>query len=182
MPDIIADNVVVTIDYILRNGGGDVLDRSEDEPLSYLHGHQNIVPGLEAALAGKKKGDMVKVAVPPEEGYGVRDPNAVRAIERDTFPPEAELRPGIQFVAELEDGEHMPMWVVAVDAEHVHVDMNHPLAGETLHFEVTVVELRDATHDELSHGHPHGRDGHEGHDHHEHHDHHDHHDHEHHNH
>src|SRR5512139_3524218 len=114
MPEIVADNVVVTIAYTLRNAGGDILDSSEgDEPLSYLHGHQNIVPGLEAALTGKKQGEIVKVAVPPEEGYGVRDPNAVRQLERGAFPPDAELRPGLQFIAELEDGEHMPMWVVA---------------------------------------------------------------------
>ena len=163
-PEIIADDVVVTIEYTLRNAGGEVLDSSDgDEPLSYLHGYQNIVPGLEAALTGKKKGDVVKIAVPPEEGYGVRDPAAVRELERDAFPPDADLRPGIQFVAELEDGEHMPMWVLAVDDEHVHIDMNHPLAGETLHFEVTVLELRMASPNEVQHGHPHGRDGHDHH-------------------
>jgi FKBP-type peptidyl-prolyl cis-trans isomerase SlyD len=165
-PEIIADDVVVTIDYTLRNTAGQVLDSSKgDEPLSYLHGHQNIVPGLESALTGKKKGDVVKVAVAPEEGYGPRDPAAVRALGRDAFPPEADLRVGVQFVAELEDGEHVAMWVVGVDDEHVHIDMNHPLAGETLHFEVEVVELRQANDNELTHGHPHGRDGNQHHHH-----------------
>lgn len=166
MPDLIADNVVVTIEYTLRNTGGEVLDSStSDEPLTYLHGHQNIVPGLESALTGKRKGDVVKIAVPPEEGYGLRDPSGVRQLEREAFPPDADLFPGVSFVAELEDGEHMPMWVTAVDDNFVHIDMNHPLAGETLHFEVTVVDLRDALPNELAHGHPHGRHGHEHHHH-----------------
>lgn len=166
MPDIIADNVVVTIEYTLRNTGGEVLDSSTpDEPLTYLHGHQNIVPGLESALTGKRKGETVQIAVPPEEGYGARDPSGVRQLERAAFPPDADLFPGVSFVAELEDGEHMPMWVTAVDDDFVHIDMNHPLAGETLHFEVTVVELRDALPNELAHGHPHGRHGHEHHHH-----------------
>lgn len=164
-PEIIAADVVVTIEYTLRNTGGEVLDSSGDEPLSYLHGHENIVPGLEAALTGKKKGDQVKVAVPPAEGYGERDPSAVRQLERDAFPPDAELVPGMQFVAELEDGEHMPMWVLGVTDEHIEIDMNHPLAGETLHFDVTIVELRKANPNELQHGHPHGRDGHSHHHH-----------------
>jgi FKBP-type peptidyl-prolyl cis-trans isomerase SlyD len=166
MPEHIADDVVVTIDYILRNTAGDILDRSEGEDLlTYLHGHQNIVTGLEAALAGKKVGDIVKVAVPPEDGYGLRDPEGVRQLERAAFPPEAQLSPGDQFTAELEDDQLVPLWVVAVDEEFVHVDLNHPLAGETLHFEVTVVELRDALANELAHGHPHGRHGHDHHHH-----------------
>lgn len=166
MPETIADNVVVTIEYTLKNTAGEVLDSSVgDEPLTYLQGHQNIVPGLEGALVGKKVGDVVNVAVPPEEGYGVRDPSGLRQIERDAFPEDAELEPGTQFTAELEDDEVVPLWIVAVDDDFVHVDMNHPLAGETLHFEVKVLELRDAHANELAHGHPHGRDGHSHHHH-----------------
>jgi FKBP-type peptidyl-prolyl cis-trans isomerase SlyD len=166
MPETIADNVVVTIEYTLKNSAGEVLDSSVgDEPLTYLHGHQNIVPGLEGALAGKKAGDAVSVAVPPEEGYGVRDPGGLRQIERDAFPADAELEPGSQFTAELEDDEVVPLWIVAVDDDFVHVDMNHPLAGETLHFEVKILELREALANELAHGHPHGREGHEHHHH-----------------
>ncbi|MBL8787367.1 MAG: peptidylprolyl isomerase [Deltaproteobacteria bacterium] len=166
MPEIIADDVVVTIDYILRSGGGEVLDQSDaGDPLTYLHGHDNIVPGLEQALTGKKVGDVVQIAVPPEEGYGVRDPEGVRVIDRDSFPPDAELTPGINFVAELEDGEQVQMWVVGVDDDQVHIDMNHPLAGVTLHFEVKVIELRKPLAGELAHGHPHGRTGSEHHHH-----------------
>ena len=164
MPETIANDVVVTIEYTLKNGTGEVLDTSVgDEPLTYLQGHDNIVPGLENALAGKKVGDIVTIAVPPEEGYGVRDPAGTRQIERDAFPEGADLQVGMQFSAELEDEEVVPLWVVAVDDEFVHVDLNHPLAGETLHFEVTVLELRAALANELAHGHPHGRDGHHHH-------------------
>ncbi len=165
-PSTIAKNVVATIEYTLTNDDGETLDTSVgDEPLVYLHGHGNIVPGLENALEGKKIGDALKVSVPPAEGYGERDPNGLRALQRDAFPPDADIEPGIQFMAELEDDEVVPMWVIDVDNEHVHVDLNHPLAGATLHFEVKVLELRGALEVELAHGHPHGRTGHEGHDH-----------------
>lgn len=166
MPETIANDVVVTIEYTLKNSAGEVLDSSVgDEPMTYLHGHENIVPGLENALTGKKAGDVVTVAVPPEEGYGVRDPGGLRQIERGAFPPDAELEMGMQFTAELEDEEVVPLWVVGLDDEYVHVDMNHPLAGETLHFEVKILELRTALANELAHGHPHGRDGHAHHHH-----------------
>lgn len=166
MPETVAADVVVTIEYTLRNSAGEVLDSSSgDEPLSYLHGHDNIVPGLEGALTGKKKGDELTVTVAPEAGYGLRDPAGVRQLEREAFPEDADLSPGVQFLAELEDGSHMAMWVVAVDEQHVHVDMNHPLAGETLHFQVKIVDLRAANPNELQHGHPHGRDGHAHHHH-----------------
>ena len=169
MPDIIAANVVVTIDYTLTNNEGEVLDSSVgDDPLTYLQGHGNIVPGLENALAGKRVGESLKVSVPPEEGYGVRDPAGVRALPRNAFPADAELAVGSQFMAELEDDEVVPLWVVELDDETIHVDMNHPLAGETLNFQVEIVELRDASAEELAHGHPHGRDGHGHHGHEDH--------------
>lgn len=165
-PKTIADDVVVTIEYTLRNEGGEVLDESHgDDALSYLHGHDNIVAGLESALTGKQVGDVVTIAVAPEDGYGVRDPAAVRSLAREEFPPDADLRVGVQFVAELEDGEQVPMWITAVDDDNVSIDLNHPLAGVTLHFEVKVLELRQAGANELAHGHPHGRDGHDHHHH-----------------
>lgn len=168
-PTTIAKNVVAVIEYTLTNDDGETLDTSVgDEPLVYLHGHENIVPGLEAALEGKKVGDHLKVDVSPEQGYGERDDNGVRALARDQFPPDAELTVGMQFMAELEDDEVVPMWVVEVDDSEVHVDLNHPLAGETLHFDVKIIELREAHAEELAHGHPHGREGgehHHGHDH-----------------
>jgi FKBP-type peptidyl-prolyl cis-trans isomerase SlyD len=166
MSDIITENSVVTIDYTLRNDAGEVLDSSKgEEPLTYLHGFGNIVPGLEAALTGKKVGDVVKVAVPPEQGYGLRDPEGLQVVPRDAFPAGATVSVGDNFTAELEDDNYVTLWVVGVDGDSVHVDMNHPLAGETLHFEVEIVETRTANANELAHGHPHGRDGHSGHHH-----------------
>jgi len=167
-PTSISKNVVALIEYTLKDEEGEVLDQSDGEPLAYLHGFGNIVPGLEEALAGKKVGDRFEVKVAPAKGYGERDDDGLRALERGAFPPEAELVPGMQFMAELEDDEVVPMWVVEVDDEHVHVDLNHPLAGQTLHFDVKVVGLREAHAEELAHGHPHGLTGHEGHGHHDH--------------
>lgn len=161
MSDIIADNLVVTIDYTLRNDAGDILDTSKgDEPLSYLHGFGNIVPGLEAALTGKRVGETLRVSVPPAEGYGEHDPDGLQVVPRDAFPEGATIEIGDNFTAELEDDQFVTLWVVGVEGDEVKVDMNHPLAGETLHFEVEIVELRPANANELAHGHPHGRDGH----------------------
>lgn len=161
MSDIIAENVVVTINYTLRNDAGEVLDTSEgDEPLTYLQGFGNIVPGLENALEGKRVGDKVTVAVTPEEGYGEKDPEGLQVVPRDAFPEGATIEIGDNFTAELDDDEFVTLWVVGVEGDEVHVDTNHPLAGVTLNFEVEIVELRAAHANELAHGHPHGRDGH----------------------
>jgi FKBP-type peptidyl-prolyl cis-trans isomerase SlyD len=162
MSTIIADNHVVTIAYTLRNDGGDVIDASEPgEPLSYLHGVGQIVPGLERALSGRTIGDAVKVAIPPEEGYGLHDEDGVQVLSRDTFPPGATVEVGESFQAEIADDQHVTLWVVGVEGDEVTVDMNHPLAGETLHFEVSVIAVRPATANELAHGHAHGAHGHD---------------------
>ena len=159
---IIADNHVVTIAYTLRNDAGEVIDASEPgEPLSYLHGVGQIVPGLENALTGRKVGDDVKVAIPPEEGYGLHDEEGVQTLTRDAFPPGANIEVGENFQAELDDDNHVTLWVTAVEGDTVTVDMNHPLAGETLHFEVNVISVRAATANELAHGHAHGAHGHD---------------------
>lgn len=157
----IADDKVVSIHYTLRDDDGDEIDSSVgDEPLTYLHGASNIVPGLERQLAGKQVGDMVKAVVPPEEGYGVAEGPGPQRVPRDAFPKDAELEPGTQFFARGPNGDAMPLWVVEVTDEGVMVDANHPLAGVTLHFEVEIVEVRDATAEEKAHGHPHGPGGH----------------------
>lgn len=171
-PSTIDTNVVAMIQYTLKNDAGEILDTSVgQDPLVYLHGHGNIVPGLENALAGKQVGDRVTVSVPPDQGYGVRDADGMRSLDRHAFPPDANLEPGTQFMAEMEDGEVVAMWIMEVDDDHVHVDLNHPLAGMTLHFEAEVLGLRPAMDVELAHGHPHGPTGHEGHGHHDHDDH-----------
>jgi FKBP-type peptidyl-prolyl cis-trans isomerase SlyD len=164
MTAIIADNHVVSITYTLRNDAGEVLDASEPgEPLSYLHGVGQIVPGLEDALSGKRAGDALKVSIPPEQGYGIHDPEGVQTLSRSAFPPGANVEVGENFQAELDDENFATLWIVGVEGDTVTVDMNHPLAGETLHFEVSVVSVRAATANELAHGHAHGAHGHDHH-------------------
>lgn len=164
---LIADGLVVVMQYTLRDDAGLVIDASTpEEPMAYLHGAENIVPGLEQALTGKAAGWKGKVSVAPEDGYGERDPDEeLDAVPRRAFPPDMELEAGMSFMAEGPDGEHAPVWIARVEGDKVFVDSQHPLAGKTLHFEVEVLSIRAATRDEQAHGHPHGPDGH-GHHHH----------------
>jgi FKBP-type peptidyl-prolyl cis-trans isomerase SlyD len=156
----IADEMAVMIHYKVANTEGEVLDSSEgDEPLAYIQGAGNIVPGLEQALLGKRVGDRVKVTVAPEDGYGMHEPEKVQTVPRDAFDTEAKIEPGMQFQAESDDGEVI-VTVTEVTEDEVTVDANHPLAGQTLHFEVEVVEIRACTEEELAHGHIHGPGGH----------------------
>ncbi len=158
---LIADGQVVVMQYTLRADDGEVLDASTpDDPMAYLHGAENIVPGLEKALAGKAVGFKGNVTVTPAEGYGEREDEAPDAIPRRAFPADMEIEPGMTFMAEGPNNEHAPIWVVGVEGDNVLVDSQHPLAGKTLHFEVEVLAVRPATQDELDHGHPHGPDGH----------------------
>lgn len=153
---------VITIDYTLTDTDGEVLDSSEDDgPLAYLHGFGNIVPGLEAALEGKAPGDKLVVTVPPDKGYGERDPGLVQKMPRAKFP-KGDIDVGMRFSAETDDGVRV-LTVVAVSAKDVTVDGNHPLAGQTLSFDVTVREIRDATEEEIEHGHVHDGDAHHHH-------------------
>jgi FKBP-type peptidyl-prolyl cis-trans isomerase SlyD len=152
---------VVRIHYVLRSESGEVLDSSDaSEPLEYLHGAQNIVPGLEQGLLGAQAGQKLRVKVAPDAGYGPRAPDAVHAFPREAFPEDMPLEAGMSFQAEGEDGQSLPAWVLSVEEERVMVDFNHPLAGQALDFEVTVEALRDATSEEMAHGHPHGPHGH----------------------
>jgi FKBP-type peptidyl-prolyl cis-trans isomerase SlyD len=149
----------VTFHYSLRDDEGTVLDSSEgSEPLTYLHGEGNIVPGLEKALLGKQAGDEVKAIVTPEEGYGLRDDGNIRNIPRRRLP-EGKIEPGMRLRLNTEDGPISAL-VTAVRGDYVTIDGNHPLAGMTLHFDVKVVEVREATAEELEHGHVHGAGGH----------------------
>jgi FKBP-type peptidyl-prolyl cis-trans isomerase SlyD len=159
-----ADDKVVTIHYTLRDDEGDIIDTSVgDDPLEYLHGHGGIVPGLEAALVGKTPGEKLTVSVKPADGYGEPTGPEPKSVPRDAFPDDVELEAGMQFFAQGPKGEPVPVWVSSVDKETVTIDFNHPLAGQTLHFEVEVVAVRDATSEEIDHGHPHGPDGHHHH-------------------
>jgi FKBP-type peptidyl-prolyl cis-trans isomerase SlyD len=151
----IAQNSVVSIHYTLSNDAGEVLDSSAGAaPLVYLHGAQNIVPGLEQALDGRRTGDTFDVAVPPALGYGERDPEMLHEVPRSAFQGVDEIAPGMQFQAGG-SGNGMPVVVTAVTSEMVSIDANHPLAGVTLNFKIEVVEVRDATDQERAHGHVH---------------------------
>ena len=158
----IEKDAVATIDYTLTGADGEVLDSSREEggePVVYLHGTGTIVPGLEAALAGKQAGDSVTVTLAPEEAYGDRDESRVMKVDKTQFPQDQSVDVGMQFHAQSDDGHHT-LTVLAVEGDEVTVDANHPLAGQTLAFDVKVVEVRQATEEELSHGHAHGHEGH----------------------
>jgi FKBP-type peptidyl-prolyl cis-trans isomerase SlyD len=157
----IAEGSVVELDYTLHLGDGEIVDRSEDEPLTYTHGQGHIVPGLEQALAGMDVGDKKQVVVAPSEGYGELDPRGLQEVERRAFPDDFEPMPGMQLVAEAPNGEPVQFVVKEVRPGTVLVDFNHPLAGRTLHFDVTVRGVRAATSEELEHGHVHGPGGHD---------------------
>ncbi|MVU76871.1 peptidylprolyl isomerase [Nocardia sp. ET3-3] len=158
----IAADKVVSIEYTLTDDDGEVLDTSVgDAPLVYLHGAENIVAGLEQALEGKSAGDEIEVVVEPEDGYGEYLAELVSTVDRDAFEGVDELEVGMEFQAEAPDGETQIVTVAAVDGNEVTIDANHPLAGLRLNFKVKVIDIRDATEDELAHGHPHGDDDHE---------------------
>lgn len=153
------NELVGIIHYTLRDDEGQTIDTSEGEaPLEYLHGFQNIVPGLEAALAGKKVGDSFKVSIEPEQGYGELDPSLVQELPKDMFQGVDQVEVGMAFHAETQNGMQT-VEVIEVDEETVTIDGNHPLAGQTLNFEIEVVGVREATADELQHGHIHSEEG-----------------------
>ncbi|GGR48683.1 peptidyl-prolyl cis-trans isomerase [Deinococcus seoulensis] len=149
----ITQDKVVKLDYKLTVNG-EIVDQSEaGEPLEYLHGHHNIIPGLEDALEGKAAGDSLQVTVQPEEGYGPRDEENVEDLSREDFEDDIEV--GQTYYAQAEDGSVIPFTVMAVEGDVVKVDFNPPLAGMVLDFDVTVLAVRDATPEELEHGHAH---------------------------
>lgn len=150
---------VVTIDYSLRDEAGKLLDSSEGgEPLIYLHGNDNIIPGLEKHLEGKNPGDSVSCTVPAGEAYGERDETLVFKVSKKDFGEGVEVTPGMQFEAHGEQGAQI-VTVVNVNGDDVTIDANHPLAGENLHFDIHVLNVREATEEELQHGHVHSEDG-----------------------
>ncbi len=153
-------NKVVTIDYTLTDTDGNLIDESKDGQFAYLHGADNIIPGLEKGLEGKQAGDSVQVTIDPGEAYGEVDPAKIQKAPRDMFPPDVEIRPGMQFHAQTPDGQDVMVTVKAVEEDFVVIDGNHPLAGVTLNFEVTVRDVRDATAEEIEHRHVHGPGGH----------------------
>jgi FKBP-type peptidyl-prolyl cis-trans isomerase SlyD len=167
--DKVGKGSVVSVDYELHLGDGKVVDASTPgSPLAYIHGEAQIVPGLERALEGLAAGDARQVVVSPEDGYGEHDARGVQEMPRNAFPEGAELTAGMELAARGEGGETVPFVIREVKPHSVVIDLNHPLAGKTLHFDVTIREIREATEEELTHGHVHGEGDHDqrhGHDH-----------------
>ena len=156
----IADKTVVSIHYTLTNALGETIDSPVgQDPLVYLQGAQNIIPGLENALTGKAVGDALQVTVEPAEGYGEIRDELIQEVDRSAFQGVEDIDVGMQFMAQTPWGEQ-PVTVVKVEGEQITLDGNHQLAGETLNFDVEVVEVREATAEEVEHGHVHGAGGH----------------------
>lgn len=158
----IANDHVVTFHYKLTGEDGQVLDQSDGQPLPYLHGHHNIIPGLEAALAGKQAGDKLTVSVEPADAYGELSDDLIQEVPSQMFQGVDNIEPGMQFQAQTDEGMQL-VTVKSVKDGTVTVDANHPLAGQRLTFDVEIVEVRPATASELEHGHAHGPDGHHHH-------------------
>ena len=157
-PSQVAKDLVVSLTYTLRVDGNVVDEADRDGPMLYLHGHQNIVPGLEKSLAGMKVGESKTVVVKPKDGYGEYDEDAVEIVPRAEFPEEIPLEAGVEIVIEDEEGDEVNASIVEVTKDKVTLDLNHPLAGKELHFDVTILDVRAATEEEIDHGHAHYED------------------------
>lgn len=155
----ISKDRVATFNYTLTSDEGEVLDTSSGgEPLSYIHGHENIIPGLERELEGRQAGDSFTCAVRPEDAYGVWSEDFLFPVNRSQFEDGEKIEEGMKF--EIDTGEgHQPVSIHKIEGDTVTIDANHPLAGKTLHFDVAVVDVREATPEELEHGHTHGCEG-----------------------
>jgi FKBP-type peptidyl-prolyl cis-trans isomerase SlyD len=156
----IAQNSVVSIHYTLKDDAGSVIDSSASgDPLTYLHGHGNLVAGLERALDGKDVGDKLQVTVSPADGYGDYDDRLVQKVPRRTLKGISNVRVGMRLHAQTEHGPRA-VTVTQLVGDMVTIDANHPLAGQNLNFDIEVSDIRAATEEELSHGHVHGPGGH----------------------
>lgn len=156
MSQIIEDNKVATVAYRLTVEGEIIDEATADDPLEYLHGAENIVPGLEKALTGKKVGDKLTVTLQPDEAYGEYNPEDVEKLDRADLPEDIEV--GIELLLEDEEGNFFEVVVTEINGDEVVVDFNYPLAGKVVTYDVEVLDIRDADDEEIAHGHPHGDD------------------------
>lgn len=154
-------NKVAVLNYTLKDKEGEIIDESNDGSFAYLHGANNIIPGLENALEGKEAGYQTNVVIEPKDAYGERNLEQIQRVPLSMFPDDVEIAEGMQFESQTEQGEPVIVTVTAIDAGEVVVDGNHPLAGTQLHFDVELIDVRDATEQELEHGHVHGPQGHD---------------------
>ena len=152
----ISDKNVVSIHFSLTNDEGEVIDSSEgNDPLVYMHGTNSLIAGLERELSGKTAGDKIQVSIQPEDAYGQINPDLIQVVPRSAFQGVDEIKPGMQFEAKNPEGHSQLIIIEDVTDTEVKVNGNHPLAGQVLHFDVTVEEVREATEEELNHGHAH---------------------------
>ncbi len=156
------DNMVVTLAYKLFLDDDTLIDSSDEYgPLEYLHGYNQIIPGLERAVSGLKKDDRIEVLIPPEDAYGARFEDSFESVPLDVFPDDIELEIGMELeLIDSESNEELVAYIYDISDEAVLIDFNHPLAGEDLFFEIRVLDIRPATADELAHGHVHNEDEH----------------------
>ncbi len=157
----IESNSVVTLHYTLKDNEGKIIDYSTDGSFLYLHGAMNIIPGLENALTGKSSGDELTVKVSPEEGYGVKEDNRIQEVPKDMFDSAEDIKVGVQFHAQSPDGAAVVVTVTDVKDDTVVIDGNHALAGVELNFDVKIIDVREASEEEIEHGHVHGEHGHQ---------------------
>ncbi len=157
----IKKHAVVTIDYELKDDDGNIIDTSAGgDSMHYLHGTHTIIEDLEKALEGKKAGGSLSLTISPEEGYGVRDDSMIQSVAKDMFEDQSLVKVGEQFVAQDPSGENLTVTISKVTDDKVIIDGNHPLAGKNLNFELEIKEVREATQEEVDHGHVHGPGGH----------------------
>jgi FKBP-type peptidyl-prolyl cis-trans isomerase SlyD len=154
----IGKNTVVEFDFSLVDENGERVEDTESQSTAILHGHRNVIPGIERALVGHEVGDAFTVTVPPEEGYGPRRENFTRRVSKKYFLYPKRLAPGV--VTSLRSGQGtQPVTVLKVGAKFIDVDLNHPHAGQTLRFAIEITDVREASREEIAHGHAHGRHG-----------------------
>ena len=161
LPEIVVDDVIVSIVYKLTVNGEEVDAADESNPLEFIQGCHGIIPGLEQELYGMKIGDQKQVLVAPADGYGDIDPEAFVDVPRSEFPKDIPLEIGVELDIRDEDGEVLTAEIIEVKSKTVTLDFNHPFAGESLHFDVKIVGLRTPSQEELEHGHVHGDHDHE---------------------
>jgi FKBP-type peptidyl-prolyl cis-trans isomerase SlyD len=159
----IEENKVVTMNYTLKDTQGNVIQSTDKEPFQFLSGNQQILPILEKEISSMIIGSKKNVKIPASDAYGEYNEQAIQQVDKNNFPKDVDLQVGMEFVANSPEGQQMPFVVKDVKPEEVVIDFNHPLAGKDLEFDVELVDIRDATVEELQHGHAHGPNGHSHH-------------------
>ena len=158
---MVRNNMVVSLAYTLKNSEGEEIERArEDSPLQYLHGRGHLVAGLEKSIEGLLVGSKKDIVIPPEEGYGAFDPKLKIKTDISMFPKDVKVKIGMQFTADLGDGKNQNFKVEKIEGNEVFINGNHPLASKTLQYSIEVLDIREATQEELQHGHAHGPGGH----------------------